>query len=117
VWGEDALEWKPDRWLKPLPLSVTEAHVPGIYSHLMTFLGGGRACIGFRFSQLEMKVVLSVMLESFRFKPSCETVWSMGLSSPRVKDSKDETYQLPLNVELIGGGWKLKLFVENQYCL
>ncbi|KAF9230508.1 cytochrome P450 [Melanogaster broomeanus] len=103
IWGEDALEWKPDRWLKPLPSSVTEAHIPGIYSHLMTFLGGGRACIGFKFSQLEMKVVLSVLLESFRFKPCHEIVWTMGLSAPRIKDSKDETYQLPLNVELISG--------------
>ena len=34
IWGEDALEWKPERWLSPLPTSVTEAKVPGVYSHL-----------------------------------------------------------------------------------
>ena len=34
LWGEDALEWKPERWLSPLPTSVTEAKIPGIYSHL-----------------------------------------------------------------------------------
>ncbi|KAL1743130.1 cytochrome P450 [Schizophyllum fasciatum] len=45
IWGDDAMEWKPERWLKPLPDSVTDAHMPGIYSHLMTFLGGGRACM------------------------------------------------------------------------
>ena len=33
IWGEDALEWKPERWLSPLPPSVEEAHIPGIYSH------------------------------------------------------------------------------------
>ncbi|KAF9238638.1 cytochrome P450 [Melanogaster broomeanus] len=103
IWGDDVLEWKPDRWLKPLPLSVTEACIPGVYAPLMTFLGGARACIGFKFSQLEMKVVLSVMLQSFRFRPSREIVWTMGLCAPRIKDSKDERYQLPLNVELIGG--------------
>jgi cytochrome P450 len=103
IWGEDALEWNPDRWLKPLPSSVVEAHIPGVYSHLMTFLGGGRACIGFKFSQLEMKIVLSAIVESFRFTPSQEISWTMGLSAPRVKDSEDETYQLPLKVELIGG--------------
>jgi cytochrome P450 len=56
LWGEDAQEWKPERWLKPLPKTLTEndAKVPGVYSHLMTFLGGARACIGFKFSQLEM---------------------------------------------------------------
>jgi cytochrome P450 len=34
VWGPDAKEWKPDRWLKPLPESVVDAHIPGVYSHL-----------------------------------------------------------------------------------
>ena len=34
IWGEDAEEWKPERWLSPLPDSVSEAKVPGIYSNL-----------------------------------------------------------------------------------
>ena len=29
IWGEDADEWKPERWLEPLPASVTDAHIPG----------------------------------------------------------------------------------------
>ncbi|KAI1798436.1 cytochrome P450 [Ganoderma leucocontextum] len=70
LWGEDALEWKPDRWLSPLPESVAQAHIPGVYSNMMTFLGGGRACIGFKFSQCEMKVLLSVLLETFSFELS-----------------------------------------------
>ncbi len=31
-WGEDAYEWKPERWLEPLPRTVDEARIPGIYS-------------------------------------------------------------------------------------
>ncbi|KAJ3475171.1 hypothetical protein NLI96_g12013 [Meripilus lineatus] len=54
LWGSDAAEWKPERWLSPLPDAVPEAHIPGVYSNLMTFGGGGRSCIGFKFSQLEM---------------------------------------------------------------
>lgn len=34
VWGEDSHEFKPERWLSPLPESVSEARIPGIYSHL-----------------------------------------------------------------------------------
>ncbi|KAF7968861.1 hypothetical protein HWV62_29182 [Athelia sp. TMB] len=46
IWGEDASEWKPDRWLKPLPESVTSnSKISGVYSHMMTFLTGGRACM------------------------------------------------------------------------
>ena len=62
LWGEDALEWKPERWLKPLPRAVEEARIPGIYANLyvaqrsafcyvshmsfrMTFISGGYSCM------------------------------------------------------------------------
>ena len=34
VWGEDALEWKPERWLSPLPAELEDARIPGVYAHL-----------------------------------------------------------------------------------
>lgn len=34
LWGPDAYEWKPERWLNPLPQAVLDAHIPGIYSNL-----------------------------------------------------------------------------------
>lgn len=34
TWGDDAWEWKPERWLSALPEAVTEAHIPGVYSNL-----------------------------------------------------------------------------------
>ena len=37
IWGEDAEEWKPERWLQPLPDSVAKARVPGVYSSLCVF--------------------------------------------------------------------------------
>ena len=30
----DADEWKPERWVKPLPRTVEEANVPGIYANM-----------------------------------------------------------------------------------
>ena len=33
LWGDDAGEWKPERWLAPLPETVLDAHIPGIYSN------------------------------------------------------------------------------------
>ncbi|KAI0091833.1 cytochrome P450 [Irpex rosettiformis] len=79
TWGGDADKWKPERWLSPLPESVVEAKIPGVYSHQMTFGGGGRSCIGFKFSQLEMKVALSVLLESFKFSLSDkEITWNFA---------------------------------------
>jgi hypothetical protein len=33
IWGQDALEWKPERWLGAIPDSVVDAHIPGVYSN------------------------------------------------------------------------------------
>ncbi|RXW18985.1 hypothetical protein EST38_g6860 [Candolleomyces aberdarensis] len=106
IWGPDASEWKPERWLSPLPDTVAEARVPGIYSHMMTFLGGGRACIGFKFSQLEMKVVLSLLLDNFKFAPSEQKIiwrWN-GIVQPTTEQAQspngDKKLQMPLKVSL-----------------
>ena len=34
LWGEDAKEWKPERWLSPLPTALEDARIPGVYAHL-----------------------------------------------------------------------------------
>ncbi|XP_006462834.1 hypothetical protein AGABI2DRAFT_179443 [Agaricus bisporus var. bisporus H97] len=104
IWGADSYEWKPERWLSQLPETVAGAHMPGVYSHVMTFLGGGRACLGFKFSQLEMKVVLSVLLASFRFGKfkSKPVVWKMtGIASPMVEGGDGKSRELPLLLSLV----------------
>ncbi|KAF9820625.1 hypothetical protein IEO21_01328 [Rhodonia placenta] len=102
IWGPDAAEWKPERWLTPLPEAVSNARVPGVYSHLMTFLGGSRACIGFKFSQLEMKVVLSILLSTFTFAPSeKEVFWNIaGIQYPTVGRTSRKA-EMPLKVGLV----------------
>ncbi|KAI0833380.1 cytochrome P450 [Trametes gibbosa] len=79
LWGKDAREWKPERWLAPLPRELEQARVPGVYSHLMTFGAGSYSCIGFKFSQLEMKVVLSTLVRDFKFSlPDKPILWKYG---------------------------------------
>ena len=33
-WGPDALEWRPERWLVPLPRALEDARIPGVYSNM-----------------------------------------------------------------------------------
>lgn len=100
IWGPDADEWRPERWVGSPPESVAKAHLPGIYSNIMTFMGGSRACIGFKFAEMELKLMLATLLTNFKFSPSKEIYWNMGgLMSPVVKGSTDSMHpQLPLKV-------------------
>ncbi|KAJ3855140.1 cytochrome P450 [Lentinula lateritia] len=103
LWGPDVLEWKPERWLSPLPEAVVNSKMPGVYSHLMTFSGGSRSCIGFKFSQLEMKVVIAMLVENFKFSssPTKNIFWQMtGITSPVVGGNSRHPH-LPLMVESI----------------
>lgn len=65
LWGDDAHEFKPERWEK-LPDAVAE--IPGVWGNMLTFLGGPRACIGYRFSLIEMKALLFTLVRSFEFE-------------------------------------------------
>jgi len=98
LWGPDAHEWKPERWLSPVPDTLAQAPLPGVYFHLMSFSGGSRACIGFKFSELEIKVVLSLLLSKFQFGLSDEIVWVMNaITAPTIK-GKSDSPALPLKV-------------------
>ncbi|KAH8110226.1 cytochrome P450 [Phellopilus nigrolimitatus] len=104
VWGEDAYEWKPERWLKPLPKSVADAHIAGIYSSLMTFSAGPRSCIGFKYAELEMKIILAVLLKSFKFElpDGKNIIWHLGgIQTPNVSGEESQTPHMPLRVSRV----------------
>ncbi|KAJ6486934.1 cytochrome P450 [Mycena sanguinolenta] len=65
VWGADAEEFKPSRWLDGnVPSAGTSL---GPYSNLLSFLGGSRTCIGWRFSIAEMQIIISELVRKFSF--------------------------------------------------
>lgn len=96
VWGEDAMEFRPERW-DNLPSSVKD--MPGVWSHMMTFLHGPHACIGFRFALIEMKVLLYALVRAFEFEidPSIEIEGKTGLvTRPCVKGQAEKANRMPL---------------------
>ncbi|KAE9404971.1 cytochrome P450 [Gymnopus androsaceus JB14] len=99
VWGEDALEFKPERW-QNIPEAATS--IPGVWGNMMTFLGGAKACIGYRFSLIEMKALLFVLIRGFEFElavPREEIIKKSAIvQRPRVKSEPEKGSQLPLLV-------------------
>ena len=59
-WGPTADEFDPDRW-DDLPSSYTT-------NAFMTFLQGPRGCVGRKFAETEMKVILCCLLSLFDFE-------------------------------------------------
>ncbi|KZT24217.1 cytochrome P450 [Neolentinus lepideus HHB14362 ss-1] len=125
VWGPDADEWRPERWLTESGERVMfsegdgeedgEGRVkyPGVYASMMTFLGGGRACIGFKFAEMEIKQVITTFLSRMHFSLPYETdshgnkksiTWKMnGLQVPVVDPPFGDgvTAQVPLIVRRV----------------
>ncbi|KAJ7451486.1 cytochrome P450 [Mycena galericulata] len=102
IWGQDADEWKPSRWLSEMPAAVQD--LPGIYYNMLTFGTGPRSCIGLKFAELEMKILACVLLERFSFdKPSTEIAWQLGnIQVPYAKGTEESLRpNLPLKVSIL----------------
>jgi cytochrome P450 len=67
IWGPDAKEFKPDRWLTEDGISGKAKEVQG-HRHLLTFVDGPRTCLGKDFAVAEFKTVLSVLVKNFVFE-------------------------------------------------
>lgn len=140
IWGEDVLEFKyvnprfpwirynafithvdsrPERWDQP-PESISA--IPGVWGHLLTFIGGPRACIGYRFSLVEyvhssrcllvahilifdhrLKALLFALVRSFEFEFAVPVedicVKTAPLQRPSLRSAPQGGFQLPLLVK------------------
>ncbi|KAJ7669588.1 cytochrome P450 [Mycena rosella] len=108
VWGADATEWKPERWQgHPQHKIESSVRLPGIYAGMMSFLGGRRSCIGYKFAEIELKILLVALVSRFEFSATQdEIVWNLSqIISPSVQSVKEgstvEEKGLPLYVRRI----------------
>ncbi|KAG0271744.1 hypothetical protein BGZ95_000399 [Linnemannia exigua] len=74
VWGEDAEEFKPERWMDPSSLTEeqrrnTRTVTPDMLWAYLPFLTGPRNCIGSKLSLMEMKVMLYYLLINLEYHP------------------------------------------------
>ncbi|KAF8498387.1 cytochrome P450 [Hysterangium stoloniferum] len=98
VWGPDANEWKPERFLDGK--SKIEKTGLGVIANLSTFSSGERNCIGWRFAMLETQVIVSELIEHFNFSPppgNVEMIRAPTLTmNPMVKEAEGPRIGLPL---------------------
>ncbi|KIY62984.1 cytochrome P450, partial [Cylindrobasidium torrendii FP15055 ss-10] len=103
IWGEDADEFKPERW-ENLPTAVSS--LPGVWGNMMSFLGGARACIGYRFSLAETKAIVFTLVRAFEFELAVrhEDIISRSYVVQRPYLASDlDTAQLPVIIRPVSG--------------
>ncbi|KAG9094931.1 hypothetical protein FS749_011509 [Ceratobasidium sp. UAMH 11750] len=96
VWGEDSMEFKPERW-DNLPEAAKD--MPGVWGHLMTFIHGNRSCIGYRFALIEMKALMYSLIRAIEFDidPNLEIESKSSIvTRPRVVSEPEKGNQMPL---------------------
>ncbi|EIN06514.1 cytochrome P450 [Punctularia strigosozonata HHB-11173 SS5] len=103
IWGNDAHEFKPERWLSTGAFPEAASHNPGVWGNMLTFLDGPRACIGYRFSLVEMKALLFVLVRDFEFDlavPASEIFKKASVvTRPTVKSEPEKGNQLPIIIK------------------
>ncbi|KAM5532813.1 hypothetical protein V8D89_013532 [Ganoderma adspersum] len=99
IWGPDADEFNPHRFIEHEKIGATYV---GVTSNLMTFSAGMQACLGWRFSIIEMQAILVELIEHFEFaipedKPEIVR-FPAGLVAPLVKSEMHLGPQMPLRI-------------------
>ncbi|KAG2037512.1 cytochrome P450 [Suillus americanus] len=103
LWGEDAHVFNPDRWLDGTAKEKKATSI-GVYSNLLTFLGGVRSCIGWRFAVIEIQAFLTEIVGKFEFAPTDKSELirreACLVMAPTVEGEVENGVQLPLRVSL-----------------
>ncbi|KAK0479647.1 cytochrome P450 [Armillaria novae-zelandiae] len=104
VWGDDAGEWNPHRFIEDRGRKQESL---GVYANLMSFSAGIRACMGWRFAVMEIQSVVTELLSNFEFSipkgaPDILTC-PVGFGTiPTVPGKAKEGPQVPLLVTPLG---------------
>ncbi|KAL0955684.1 hypothetical protein HGRIS_001908 [Hohenbuehelia grisea] len=102
VFGEDAHIFNPERWLNGT-VELKETRL-GAYANILTFAGGVRTCIGWRFAVLELHVFLSELISNFEFAltPEAQHIRREAALTmvPTVRGEVEKGVQLPLRIRI-----------------
>ncbi|KAJ7885368.1 cytochrome P450 [Mycena leptocephala] len=98
--NRDKTIWGQTRWTVGIRVSNV---LPGIWGHMLSFLGGPRACIGYRFSLVEMKALLFTLVRAFEFElavPAADIGKKTSVvQRPIVRSEPEGGNQMPLLIK------------------
>ncbi|TFK44496.1 cytochrome P450 [Crucibulum laeve] len=102
IFGEDAHQFNPERWLQ----EAGEKRGPtlGVYGNLLTFAGGVRTCIGWRFAIYEVQALIVEIVNNFELSltPDIERLRREAclVMIPTLEGQQLEGENLPLRVSI-----------------
>ncbi|KAJ7698378.1 cytochrome P450 [Mycena rosella] len=99
IWGPDAKAFIPERWQSPISTSI-----PGVWGQMLTFLGGPRSCIGYRFALMEMKALLFTLIRGLEFE--------LAVPVADVGNKSTSVTQAPMLRSDLEAGIQLPMFVR-----
>ncbi|KAJ6482242.1 cytochrome P450 [Mycena vulgaris] len=101
IWGPDAKEFKPERWLEDITVRAKELQG---HRHLLSFHEGPRICLGKSFALAELKAALLVLVRNFvfEFPDGPETKIETHVSIiPRPKVAGQNGAKVPMRVSRV----------------
>lgn len=110
-WGEDSLEWKPQRWILPPPSSTpsqstitnaleSESFKPLPKIIFFAWSEGMQSCPGKKFAQVEFVAVMASLFTEYRAEPVPKVGESLDGARIRLKGVvEDSTVELLLTMK------------------
>ncbi|KAL0567061.1 hypothetical protein V5O48_014934 [Marasmius crinis-equi] len=99
VWGRDAAEFRPERFLAPGGLPSADELPRGPYGNLGTFVEGPRVCIGWRLAIMEFKVLLAHLVRDLVFEDTGKPIEEY-IAGTLQAFCEGEAANLPLKISL-----------------
>ncbi|KAF8963608.1 cytochrome P450 [Flammula alnicola] len=102
VFGPDSHVYDPERWI--IPGRVKNLASVGVYGNLLSFAGGVRSCIGWRFAVSELQAFIVELVNNFEFSltPEAQMVRREAclVMAPTIEGQVEKGNQLPLVVKI-----------------
>ena len=68
LWGHDATEYKPERWIDPHTGKLNNIGGASTNYAMMTFIHGPRSCIGHGFAKAELRCLVAAFVGHYAFE-------------------------------------------------